>query len=58
MNNLLNHKIEDRTRALSSFIEQANRFNLKKLSAKFIEDMDGEVYYLGLVEDLLYQDKG
>jgi len=49
----LNSKIEERAKILISYIESTLRVDVKKVRMKFMEDIAGEVYLLG-VEDTIY----
>ena len=57
-NQLLNQKIEEMTRILVSFIETTNAISVKNLRVKFIQEISGNVFMLGILNDLFYTPKG
>ena len=58
MNGPLNEKIIDLTKQVVSFIECAHKMDIKKLILKCVEDMTGEIFCTGLMDEVFYLPRG
>jgi hypothetical protein len=58
LNQILNTKIEEKAKVLVSYIESITRSDVKKVFIKFLEDVQGEVFCTGMINDILYLPKG
>jgi len=53
----LNLLIEEKTRTILSFLENTAQINVRRVYLRFIEDVSGEVYFVGVKHDILYEMK-
>ena len=58
VNQDLNTKIEERAKTLISFIENTTKVEIKRIQIKFVEDIYGELFFIGIINDILYFPKG
>ena len=54
----MNSKIEEKAKTLVSYIENTTKIEIKRIQIKFVEDITGEVFFIGIINDLLYMPKG
>ena len=58
VNQVLNTKIEERAKTLISFIENTTKVEIKRIQIKFVEDIYGELFFIGIINDIVYFPKG
>lgn len=57
LNFIVNQKIQDLTNTLVSFIESTMCIEVKRMQVKYMEDIDSELLFVGLKDELVYIDK-
>ncbi|CDW76483.1 UNKNOWN [Stylonychia lemnae] len=58
MNYIINQKIQDVSKTIISFMESTIGIDIKRIQIKFIEDLQGEIVFLGIKDELVYTMKG
>ena len=58
LNHYLNQKIEEKTKTLISFIESTTKIEIKRIFIKFVEDIQGEVFLIGIINNIYFIPKG
>lgn len=57
LNSILNGKIEDKTKSIIVYIESTMAISVKRVFLRYFESSDGEVYFAGIKQGILYSMK-
>ena len=54
LNNLVNQRIEELTRVVVGLIENTTSVEVKRIQMKFMEDINNNIVFLGVRDEIVY----